>query len=418
MWESTFWFLLSMLCVEILFVKDLKKKAAFTLRLVLVLLALSAFLYLAYVQNMFVAFLVDENAGIRFVLFSVLAIVFFHETTLPNVFFIGLTGLTAASLSDKLYQICVQTANVSASWGKIAIHLASIAVVFFLFWIAFRFDIIQKSKDPQRASFAIMIAVTLILTFVFQTLITMNNQELPFLCMEALLLFLAFLMLFISVNQKRLRTENAVMQELLENQKQQYEISKEYANLINIKYHDIKHLLLAMSSDGQNMAAEQLEEIQNSIKIYDTAIHTGNKALDIVLTEKNMLCSNKNIQITSIADGKLLNFMKSSDIYALFGNLLDNAVEAVEKLDEKERRFISLSLRQDTGVIRVLVENYYSGELKTSDENMFLTAKADTLYHGFGMKSIRLIAEKYDGVVHFSGKNHIFSANLVFPVPM
>ena len=78
--------------------------------------------------------------------------------------------------------------------------------------------------------------------------------------------------------------------------------------------------------------------------IYDNIYQTGNDALDLVLTEKSLLCDEYNIKLSSMIDGAALDFMNTTDVYALFGNLLDNAIESVMKEPDEEKRIISVQM--------------------------------------------------------------------------
>lgn len=78
--------------------------------------------------------------------------------------------------------------------------------------------------------------------------------------------------------------------------------------------------------------------------IYDNIYQTGNDALDLVLTEKSLLCDEYNIKLSSMIEGLALDFMHTTDVYALFGNLLDNAIESVMKEPDEEKRIISIQM--------------------------------------------------------------------------
>ena len=109
--------------------------------------------------------------------------------------------------------------------------------------------------------------------------------------------------------------------------------------------------------------------------------------------------------------------MKSSDVYSLFGNALDNAIEAVIKLQDKEKRVIGLKVRSAGELISVTLKNFYEGELLLDEEGFPDTTKEDKDYHGYGMKSIRMIVEKYDGDVSILTKEGVFYLNILLPKP-
>ena len=128
---------------------------------------------------------------------------------------------------------------------------------------------------------------------------------------------------------------------------------------MNQKYHDLKHQITLLKAEANSEKSTQyLEQMEKEIKSYEAQNKTGNKVLDAVLTSKSLYCQNKGIVFTCVADGTLLNFMAEMDISALFGNILDNAIEGAEKIPEKEKRLIHLSVAEQKSFLRIRVENY------------------------------------------------------------
>lgn len=206
---------------------------------------------------------------------------------------------------------------------------------------------------------------------------------------------------------------NEILKHILYQQKQQMKMSKETIDLINVKCHDIKNQIALL---GSHVPQEEIQELKRAVNIYDTAFKTGNEALDVLMVEKLMLCENKNIRFDCMVEGKNLGFMKQSDIYSLFGNAIDNAIEAVDSLTDEEKRFISIKARMDKGMLVIHTENFYEGELSFYS-GLPQTTKQDKRYHGFGMKSIRMITEKYGGYLSVKADKGIFTLNILLPVP-
>lgn len=202
------------------------------------------------------------------------------------------------------------------------------------------------------------------------------------------------------------------MQHMLYQQKQQMKLSRETIDLINIKCHDIKNQI---ASIGNHISEEELAELNRAISIYDTAFKSGNEALDVLLMEKFMQCENKKIRLDCMMEGELLSFMKQSDIYSLFGNAIDNAIEAVDKLTDEEKRCINIRVKESRGMLMIHFENYHMGVV-SFDDGLPETTKKDKRYHGFGMKSIRMITEKYHGYLSAGSKDGIFSLNILLPI--
>ena len=138
--------------------------------------------------------------------------------------------------------------------------------------------------------------------------------------------------------------------------------------------------------------------------------------LDVILTTKERACADRGITFTAVADGSLLSGMSSMDIASLFGNALDNAIEATSKLPKREQRLIKLALYEQNRFIVIRVENYYDSRLKKDAEGNLRTTKRDDQHrHGFGVKSIRHIAQQYGGEVTIRTEDHWFVLTALIP---
>lgn len=170
---------------------------------------------------------------------------------------------------------------------------------------------------------------------------------------------------------------------------------------MNINAHDLKHQIAVITSaiqqSGSTSAIEsELNEMRRMIDTVDTAYRTGNKALDVTLTEKSRVCQSKEICFSVIADGAAVSFMSDVDIYILFGNALDNAIEATEAIADPGGRIISASVRREQGIVSIHVENTFA-QAPEFENGMPQTRKHDKAFHGYGLKSIQRIVDKYGG---------------------
>lgn len=201
-------------------------------------------------------------------------------------------------------------------------------------------------------------------------------------------------------------------------QKEQYHITQETIEIINRKCHDLRHQLRGLSKVKDEVERSQyLQEIEEAVMIYDTAVKTGNIALDTVLMEKGLFCRSHGIQWTCMADGKMLDFMEVGDIYAMFGNAVENAISAVMELKDDEKKIISTRVFRQQKMIMIQIQNYYEGNLEFVD-GLPQTTKKDTNVHGYGMKSLRYTAEKYNGTLTTTAENQIFSVHILLPLPV
>ena len=220
----------------------------------------------------------------------------------------------------------------------------------------------------------------------------------------------------IQVKEIQMRFEKDTLRNIMDMQYKNYKLSKESIDIVNQKYHDLKHQInLLKSGADSEKAGEYLEQMEREIKIYETQNKTGNKVLDTILTSKSMHCQRHGIELKFMGEGQLLNFMEDMDISALFGNMLDNAIESVVKIKDRQKRLISLHVIQDKQFIRIRTENYCEENVQFQD-GIPITTKKDKRFHGYGMKSMKKIVEKYGGSVMAGKANNWFELKILIPM--
>ncbi len=217
-------------------------------------------------------------------------------------------------------------------------------------------------------------------------------------------------------NMQRTERELHMMQQLLYRQQEQYRISQENIDLINRKCHDFKYQMEALRKlKDEKLIDEQLKELERSAMIYDSIFKTGNPVLDTVLTEKSLICEANQIQMTCMADGEKLNFIGNVDLYTIFGNALDNAIECVMKQEDVEKRIIQVSVFHEKNLLMIRVGNYCEERLEFS-HGIPISTKQDKGYHGFGLKSIQYTAEKYGGGIVCQNPQNFFVLQILIPL--
>lgn len=230
--------------------------------------------------------------------------------------------------------------------------------------------------------------------------------------------FSGLLILFLQRDRRRelsMQKEMEAVNAILRRQYEQYNLSKENIEIINRKYHDLKHQIAVVRAERNSDKREQyLQEMENDIKMYEAQNKTGNKVLDTILTGKHLYCVQHEINFTCVADGMLLDFMNLMDICTIFGNALDNAIECVEKIGDKSKRLIRTAVYSQSKFLIIRFENYTELELTTKD-SLPITTKKDRQYHGYGLKSIRSTVEKYGGSMTVNVKDNWFILRLLIP---
>jgi len=210
--------------------------------------------------------------------------------------------------------------------------------------------------------------------------------------------------------------EAMTIQNLFDKQYEQYQQSIKDAEIINQRYHDLKHHIDLLRNETDKKKKEiYLNELEKSIKPYELHYKTGNHVLDVLLTQKGSQFIQHDINFTCVAHGQTLSFVSTLDILSIFGNSLDNAIENVKSLENKEERIIKLAVYTQNQLLCIKLENYYNNELRFSDGN-YLTTKEDKINHGYGIKSIKSIVEKYDGSIKISTDNHWFNFMILLPI--
>ena len=280
---------------------------------------------------------------------------------------------------------------------------------------------LEGRDNPAMLAMVVVVVFGIIEFDLILKYVVTGSLELPVtLCMRA---FHALICVFVIIAEvelvvvRQLSSEKAAAERLLAEQERQYQLSRENIEAINIKCHDLRHQIRSLAAGEKTVDKDVLESVARDINVYDSKVRTGNDALDTILTEKSLLCESRHITLTCVADGAALDFMAPADLYALFGNALDNAIEAVEHLDDAARRSISLIVRRRAGTVTIHVENYYdpTASAKSFKGDVPASTKGDPLNHGFGTRSMKAIVERYGGTLAFSANGTTFCVDAVIP---
>ena len=425
----TIFFTLQLILCICFFVKDFPKRDYFKLKLAM----LSVFYFLiSYGLLQLVRWINSEFivVGICFI-FSIFLMVIciigvLYDVTIKEVIFAGVGGYAVQHMGYGLNVIMDFLFNIT---GKITPGFILVNTLpYVMVSIIVYFMIIKpnaskgelKDKDRRMIALAALVLFSnIILSLFVGTIDTVGIKGLIIYRLYAMICSgLAVYIEFNLSSQNKLQHDYDIMEYLLHAKNEQQKISKENMELINIKCHDLKHQLtklVEIKDKGEQQ--EFLDEIQQQISIYNSIFKTGNDALDLVLTEKSLACEKYGITFSCMVDGKSLNFISSPDIYSLFGNALDNAIESVGQEENKEKRIISMKAYEHNDMLYIHLDNRC---IIVPDfiEGLPVTTKEDELYHGFGVKSIKHITEKYGGQMRIAIKEKQFHLDILFPNQM
>lgn len=189
---------------------------------------------------------------------------------------------------------------------------------------------------------------------------------------------------------RQLHSDIQTMENVLSERQHQYEISRETIAAVNARMHDMRHLVLQdlTSDEASHVSRETLATVARQMEVYDHVLHTGNEALDTILSEKGLLCHRRKITLTCIADGTALGSMSAADIYTLFGTILqgaidDNEVQAGTGV-EADRRSISLVVKQAMGMVSIHEEHWRTREVASDEEARLQYLRMEQIVEYYG----------------------------------
>ena len=291
-------------------------------------------------------------------------------------------------------------------------HLLSIVVLALLFTPKNR---LVHNRRTTRNVIILSIA-TITLVNILICISRVYEGESPMLNIVTKILYVGFSFTILTIcagifSQSEQEEQIGVLHQLWRQDRAQFESVKANMDVINMKCHDLKHILDRIED---KLTGEEAASLREAIQFYDANIKTGNEVLDVVLCEKAMTCQKSGISFSCMADGEKLDFLTPVQTYTLFGNIIDNAVEAVKPLPLEERG-ISLSSWEEKDSLVVEESNYFSGRLEL-DHGLPATSKGDSSRHGFGTKSIQYIAAQYGGTMDIKVVDNMFFLTVRFPL--
>lgn len=214
------------------------------------------------------------------------------------------------------------------------------------------------------------------------------------------------------LQENALHSELAAMDEVLHRQYEQYKRSKEGINLINRRYHELK-VQLARIREEQDQAKQNaaIAAIEQNIRQYEAENKTGNPVLDTLLTAKTMECQEKQIRMTSVADGHLLDHLSTREICTLVGTALDNAIESYAAEQDPEKRLIRTAVYAQNGFVLFRVENYCQKPVELGADGLPLRSA----HGGYDLRSLRAAAQQHGGSMTVHWEDGWFTLRVLLP---
>lgn len=249
--------------------------------------------------------------------------------------------------------------------------------------------------------------------YVWQNAEVADREEIVGILVLELLLFLALEGTLFSWHRGFAAETERFQRDILSHQ---YEEVKEiYLNMRGWRhdYHNHLQAMKAQIAAGQLEEMKQyLSELEQNLEKVDTYVKSGNLMADAVLNSKLSLAEQKGIQVNCKAILPEVLSIEDVDLCVLLGNLLDNALEACEKIPEQQR-FLRIYMVVNKAQLYVSIQNSAKEELDFNERNYISTKRGN---HGLGMKRVKALADKYEGYLTLANEPGIFAAEVTLPL--
>ena len=405
-----------------LFARFFKPKSHFWLRLAVSYLALLAFSIFWKYLNLPINFGTQMAKYLTMYIIAAVSVPFRNVTNTFSTIFVSACGVAMQHAVFVFYTIILEISgfdfdSVFSAVANPFLVVVGYCVISYVFYAKFKDVPPEKFESKSNIIMGVVIVLMSIGLYLLVEYSGVRQNE-PFLYMlyafyDITCSGLALVLEYNIVVGRKLIDDNEILEYLVYKQEEQYKTLKDNMELVNIKCHDMKQQISLFEN---RMDPGAMEEIKDLIKVFEVNYKTGNEVLDAFFAEKSLVLEKRDIEFNCIADGQAIDFMSPSEIYTLFGNAFDNAVDALSRVKEKNK-LLSISVKEKLGMVIIHFENTYNADDLRLEDGMPVTTKDNRDYHGYGLRSIKLIAEKYGGTVSVEPRDGVFNLNVMIPIP-
>lgn len=266
-------------------------------------------------------------------------------------------------------------------------------------------------------------ALSLLMTFRYKAVNNNSNIELVimlFLVSVSNIIF--YIILKISSNIEKIKSDNKI---LVDNILKEYDYYlKVYREQSKVKeiYHDIKNHMICIrdmcENNDINNILNYIDKLELGLKKHknkDCNFNTGNMILDSILKNKYSLCKDKGIKFYASMDFSKSGYMDMTDICIIFSNIIDNAIEACEKIKSKKLlKEIKIESKYIEDFLVIKIENTKENQIILK-KNKLITSKKNKYVHGIGLKNVHNVVKKYFGEVVIEHCENKFILKIMIP---
>ena len=269
----------------------------------------------------------------------------------------------------------------------------------------------RKDTLVVSLSFSIALAVNMLSAYEYLNLGILSNSLVYII---NIFLVVSFVVSFLySKNTVCIREQELKKQQTIERMNQQFSYYQERAKdeeRVRALYHDMKNHLLILERQNSAETKQMVSDLRRRISDYEEYIHTGNEFLDVIIHDKAKKAKEQQIDFSAVLHFEDGGFIEPMDLSTIFGNALDNAIEASVKLPP-EQRLITVKARSIHDVLMIVFENHAAAGRKNG------TSKEDGFLHGFGIPNIQKAVEKYNGECVIRQEDGKFVMKNIIPLP-
>ena len=364
-----------------------------------------------------------------------------------KAFFITLTAFEVItvllSVLDTFDTMIEESVNAPEYMTKVTMILLTLFLILIVWSLSFLSS--RRRKGPM--TFSLVVAVFLVfllidniifsvlkidrysdteplisLRFVYNGDMGGRTYSIIMLAVTVIILLISILLIIKESESMYFRDKNTVNEYYIEAQKEHYEGLIASNREIRKIRHDLKNHTYCLQELYKSKRYDELgsyiEDMAKLVEQADTSVHAGDEIVDAICSEKKNKASEKGITLT--VDGKLSGVKLSAlDTCTILANILDNAIEAVEKLDE-DKKHIELTFKRNENYMIITETNPTLHEPDIRDNNI-ITTKKDRSNHGFGLINIKETVEKYEGECFLSStkeekSDYIFKIEIILPI--
>lgn len=376
-------------------------------------------------QALFCTYL-DWNVWAKFLIFEIIVVLFgkrYYKCNAKNLFIYGIIYIFLLDVSEIIAiqswdllgrTVYTSTTSINSAFEfTLSVILMAKALMLFFSFVVEKIISgikgIEKFKDglPIIISSFSFVAVLECLYLIMPQVEKAKDKLMIIICIICILV--AFISNVIFTNQyvltQRRKREEEIALSQLEMKNEYYLKRLEEEEKVKEIYHDLKNFFLVTESSAIN------KTISEKLKKYGSYYETGNIFLNIVLADKISKAEKFGITIECNVDFSKGSFMQPLEITTLFGNLLDNAIEACEKVDIEER-YIIFKSQCKGGFQSIVIKNsmrYFDNTIKT--------AKNNKAFHGYGLVNVKRVIQIYNGHLSIDAHDNEFMISIIIPIP-